>query len=236
MCQRRYKQIYGNLKSYRTNTGRRNIPENQLQEIALEDVEPIYEVIDELNMIDNLENLRDSSRSITNITDSISQPDNNDYLTPYQPADENIHDNNSESSSSSNTKDQTSSYCESTSSSSNVQERSSSYLNPYQPIVPSADNHEYSSTHKLDDSSSSGSDTTELGYINPYQPMIADIDAHEYKFVNCSHESDSLSADTSVKETRVLCQSPNEDINFDINIHENKSVKEILPDTVSINI
>ncbi|CAC5381562.1 unnamed protein product [Mytilus coruscus] len=65
VCQRRYKQIYGNFKRYQTgNRQRINITQNPQQEIPLEDIDGIYEEIDESNMIDNVGNLRDGDISV----------------------------------------------------------------------------------------------------------------------------------------------------------------------------
>ncbi|CAC5378059.1 Actin, larval muscle,Actin, clone 403,Actin-104,Actin, alpha sarcomeric/skeletal,Actin-2, muscle-specific,Actin-related protein T1,Actin, cytoskeletal 3A,Beta-actin-like protein 2,Actin, indirect flight muscle,Actin-103,Actin-related protein 2-B,Actin-46,Putative actin-9,Actin-65,Actin, cytoskeletal 1A,Actin-42A,Actin-4,Actin-71,Actin-75,Actin-85C,Putative actin-22,Actin, alpha skeletal muscle 3,Putative actin-28,Actin, cytoskeletal 1B,Actin, muscle-type A2,Actin-8,Major actin,Actin, adductor muscle,Actin len=131
---------------------RGNITDNLVSEIHLEETHVIYELIDESNMIENLENIGDSNISATDTNGSYVQPDTNGYLTPYQPVNEYTNtydssDNKSESSVSSEANDQTANDCPSISSSSDTEGRRSSYLNPYQPIVHSLDIHEYSYTH-----------------------------------------------------------------------------------------
>lgn len=152
VCQRRNKQIYSDLKLYQTRQRRIHITDNVVSEMPLEETPVIYELIDESNMLDNQENIRDTNFSATETNGSYVQPDSNGYLTPYQPVNEytNIDyssDNKSGSSVSSKAGDHTANDFLSNSSSSDTEERPSSYLNPYQPIVYSLDIHEYSSTH-----------------------------------------------------------------------------------------
>ncbi|VDI11049.1 Hypothetical predicted protein, partial [Mytilus galloprovincialis] len=177
LSQHRYQKIYWRFKRYQTSNRRRT--ENQQQGIPLEEIEGIYEVIDESNMIYNLGDLRNDNMSVPGTNGSYVQPDSNDYLTPYHPVDEdaktnNSKDNESESTASSDSYNRPTSNHESSSSSSDVQGRRSSYLNPYQPIVQSVDIHEYLSIDNIDDSVSSGSieQTSESGYLNPVQSVI----------------------------------------------------------------
>ncbi|CAC5376452.1 unnamed protein product [Mytilus coruscus] len=190
VCKHRYKQIYGNFKRYQTgNRQRIDITGNPQREISLEEIEAVYEEIDESNMIDNVANFTDNNVSVSN-TNGRTVYSDNDYLTPYQPTDEDANtntsnDNKSESSVSSGRIIQSTSNYESTSSSSDVQGIRSSYLNPYQPIIHSAEIHDYASTDCINEFDSSGSEslTNESGYMNPYQPMVPDRNLHEYKSV-----------------------------------------------------
>ncbi|CAC5389955.1 unnamed protein product [Mytilus coruscus] len=190
--------MYGNFKNYQTNNRRRrNIPENVCPEIPMEEIEDIYEEIDESTMIANFENFHGSKTSVTDRIKSYSLSDNNCYLTPYQPVDEDSISNNSnedqsESSKSSDLYDQTANNRD-------VQWRRSSYLNPYQPIVHSADIHEYLSIHNTNDYCSSGSEslTRESGDLNPNKPMIQTMELQEYKsFHGCLSGSGSSLSDT----------------------------------------
>ncbi|CAC5398636.1 unnamed protein product [Mytilus coruscus] len=216
-CYQRYRKIYSNLRKYQTaKRRRRNIPDNPLPELPQDAIEGIYEVIDESNMLDDVEPLRDNNTPIFDSNSSYVQPESNDYLTPYQPNDEDVNtnslnDNKSESSGSSEA-----SIYESSSSNTEVHERRCSYLNPYQPIVPSADIHEYSFTHNIDYSGSLESER-ESSYLNPYQPMIQARDSHEYKYVHgCSDGSRSSLSDTCTKEIGVKFPHPYEDSKLEI--------------------
>lgn len=87
---------------YQTGNSRRNSTDHTLPGIPLEEIEGIYEEIDELNMIDSVGNLRDGDISVADTNGSYVQPDNNDCLTPFQPDDDftstdNSNDNKSES-------------------------------------------------------------------------------------------------------------------------------------------
>ncbi|XP_076117007.1 uncharacterized protein LOC143084833 [Mytilus galloprovincialis] len=239
VCKHRYKRIYGSVKRHNTGIGRRiDITDNPQREVPLEDMEGLYEEINESNMIDNMVNLKENNGSVTDSNGSYVQPDSNNYLTPYQPADEDAHintsdDSKSESSASNNPPI---SDHESTSSKSDVIGERSSYLNPYQPIIHSADIHEYSSTHKIDDPGSSGSDkqTLESGYLNPYQPMVPDNDLHEYKSVlECSDKSDSTVSNACTNEMGVEFFPLNQDLKSETETYEYKSIKSKASDTVS---
>ncbi|CAG2255300.1 unnamed protein product [Mytilus edulis] len=164
VCQRRYscKLVCVKFRRYHTAYRRnRNIPEISMPNIPLEEIEGTYEVIDESNMIhvDNVETIMESNSSISNTNERNFQT--NSYLTPYQPSDKDLKtshvtDNKTDLVGLSDGNNQTTSDLDSTSSTSDVQNNRSIYLNPYQPIVYSADIHEYSSIH---DSGSSGSET-----------------------------------------------------------------------------
>ncbi|CAC5360466.1 unnamed protein product [Mytilus coruscus] len=217
----RYQKLYSNLKKYQTSKRRRrNIQENPLLEIPLEDIEGVYEVIDELNMINDLENVMEGSESETN--EGYVKPDNNGYLTPYQPADEdsntnNSYDNKLVSLQSSNANEYATSDRVSTTSSSDVQGRRCSYINTNQPTVHSADTQDYLSTH------SSGSETIsrESGCLNPYQPMIAARNLHEYKYViGFSDGSGSSLSETFTKEIGANVSHPYQDLTSEIDIYD----------------
>ncbi|CAC5357726.1 MEGF10_11 [Mytilus coruscus] len=235
--QRRYKQIYGNFKRNQTGNRRmRNISANPLPELPLEDIEDIYEVIDESNMMDHLDNLRENNISLADDNDSYVQPDSNGYLTPYQPDEDvntiNLNDNKSESSASSDPNHQSTMDRESASSSSDMHERRSSYLSLYQPTV-------HSFTHNLNDSSSSKSETltTDSGYLNPYQPIVPDNCLHEYKSILvCSDELSSALSDTDIKKMGDKFPNPYQDLKSDSDTHDYKSVNDLSFDNVSINI
>lgn len=156
-----------------------------MPQIPLEEIDGIYEEIDELNMIDNLEIIIGSNSSVSNTNES--QTNSNGYLTPYHSVYKEINDiidNTSEFYVSEDAFPQITSGRESTSTSSDLQNRRSSYLNPYQSIVHSEDIHEYLS---IQDSGLSGSETSTKrasSYLNPYQPMIPSSDVHEYKSIH----------------------------------------------------
>ncbi|CAG2257997.1 unnamed protein product [Mytilus edulis] len=221
VCQRRYTKIYDIFKIYQTGHSRRRTTDHPLHEIPLGEIEGIYEEIDEMNMTDNVGIPRDEDMSVDDTNGSYVQPDNNGYLTPFQPDDEytstdNSNDNKSQSLASTHDSHSFPIDHLSTSSSSDVQERRSSYLNPYQPIVHSADIHEYSSINIINESSSSGSDTLwkGSGYLNPYQPMVPDLDLHDYKSVaGCTGGSFSPMLDACTKDIVSdfphLCQAQN---------------------------
>lgn len=60
-CKQRYTQFYGKLRKCQTAERRKNkVRENELPGILFEEIGGIYEVIDELNMIDNLDIRRGS--------------------------------------------------------------------------------------------------------------------------------------------------------------------------------
>ncbi|CAC5412100.1 unnamed protein product [Mytilus coruscus] len=228
---------------YQTGESRRHTTDHPLPEIPLEETEGIYEEIDELNMIDNVGNLRDGDISVADTNGSYVQPDNNGYLTPFQPDDENTstdnsNDNKSESLASSHDYHPFPIDPLSTSSSSDVQERRSSYLNPYQPIVHSADIHEYSSTNIINESSSSGSETLWRGSgLNPYQPMVPDLDLHDYESVpGCSDGSSSPMSDACTKEIVPDFPHPCQDQKSEIDTQEYKSGNDISSETVSEGI
>lgn len=200
-------------------------------------IDGIYEEIDESNMIDNVHYIRDSYIAVDDTNESYVSSDSNNYLTPYQPADEDAHtnsfnDNKSESSVSLGRNFQTLSNNESTSPSSDIQYRRSSYLKPYQPIIHSADDREYLTTHNRDysDPSGSGTKTSESGYLNPYQTMIPNTSVHEYKFVlSISDESGSSLSGTSTDEKELKFPHPFNGVlsntiskNFDIMTDDSK--------------
>ncbi|CAC5379130.1 unnamed protein product [Mytilus coruscus] len=226
------------------NRRRINTTENPPLVIPLEEIEEVYEEIDESNMIDDVENLMNINLSDSDTNGSYVLPNSNDYLTPCQPTDEdaktnNLNENKSESSSSFDENHKISSDHESTSSSSEMIGERSSYLNPYEPIIHSVDINEYSSTHKIDDSGSSESDTQtmESGYLNPYQPIVPDRDLHEYKSVlKCSDGSDFAMSDECTKEMGVEFPHPYQDLKSEIDTHEFKLVDDIASDTVSTNL
>ncbi|CAC5403209.1 unnamed protein product [Mytilus coruscus] len=180
VCRRQYKQVHVKFKRYQTAYRRnRNIQEMSLPNIPLEEIEGIYEVIDESNMTDNFGIIVESNRSISDANERNSQTNSNSYLTPCQPDEEELNTNNSidnkserSSLSQSDANHPTTGDRESTSSNSDIQNNRSSYLNPYQPIVHSPDIHEYLSIHN---SGSSGSETLikEANYLNPYQPIYS---------------------------------------------------------------
>ncbi|VDI64177.1 Hypothetical predicted protein [Mytilus galloprovincialis] len=229
VCQRRYKQMYGNFRQYKTGKKRRrNIPEVSIPEIPLEASEGIYEIIDESNMIDNFEIIIKRRSLVSNNDESYVEPNSNGYLTPYQPVDEGLNTND--------LKDTKSEFSEngsndhgtgdgaSTSSSSEVDGRRSSYLNPYQPFVHSGDIHEYSSTHNMNESGSSGSEaiTRESGYLNPYQPIVHSADIHEYSSTDNMNESGSSGSETTTRESGYL--NPYQPMVPDRDLHDYKSV------------
>ncbi|VDI78440.1 Hypothetical predicted protein [Mytilus galloprovincialis] len=184
-CQHRYKQIYDNFRSYQTvNRRRRNKPEISLPNIPHGDIEGIYEVIDESNMIDvNIENVRYNSQPVTYNDDSNSDStEKNDYLTPYQPADDDSITNKSDSSEISNCNNEITSDCRSIASSYGVPESRSSYLTMYQPIVACIDIQENTFSQFLNKPGSFEQEvhTSESGCLNPYEPMIAARDLHDY--------------------------------------------------------
>lgn len=158
-----------------------------MPQISLEEIDGIYEEIDEFNMIDNLEIIIESNSSVSNTNES--QINSNGYLTPYHPVYKEINrndiiDNTSECDVSEDAFPQITSGRESTSTSSDVPNRRSNYLNPYESIVHSEDFHEYLS---IQDSGLSGSETSikrASSYLNPYQPMIPSSDVHEYKSIH----------------------------------------------------
>lgn len=53
------------------------------------------------------------------------------------------------------------------------------YLNPYQPVLPDTEKHEYTC---INDSSDSG-ESKNSEYLNPYQPIVSVYDSHEYKTI-----------------------------------------------------
>ncbi|XP_071124458.1 uncharacterized protein [Mytilus edulis] len=230
VCQRRYKQMYGNFRRYKTGKKRRrNIPEVSIPAIPLEASDGIYEIIDESNIIDNFEIIRKSRSLVSYNDESYVEPNSNGYLTPYQPVDEGLNTNDlkdtkSESSELIGSNDQGTGDCASTSSSSEVDGRRSSYLNPYQPIVHSGDIHEYSSTHNMNESGSSGSEaiTRESGYLNPYQPIVHSADIHEYSSTNNMNESGSSGSETTTRESGYL--NPYQSMVPDRDLHDYKSV------------
>ncbi|CAC5400652.1 unnamed protein product [Mytilus coruscus] len=246
-CQRRYKLIYDSFRRYQAENRRsRNIPEVPFPDIPLVDIEGIYEVIDESNMINNIEYVRDSISSVTDTNEGYCQSDTNDYLTPCHPVVEgsnicNSSDDTSEYSATLNVYLATKSDCQSTSSSSYGQERESSYLNPYPSIVDHADidTQGYVFTHNTNDTGSSWLEAQlrDSTYLNPYQTMVSDRDLHEYKSVlGCSDESDSLLSDTCSTEIGVKIPHPNQDLRSDIDINEHKSANGKSCDTVSTKL
>lgn len=242
LSQHRYKQIYWNFKRYQTSNRRRT--ENQQQGIPPEEIEGIYEVIDESNMIYNLGDLRNDNMSVQDTNGSYVQPDSNDYLTPYHPVDDdaktnNSKDNESESTAYSDSYNRPTSNHESSSSSSDVQGRRSSYLNPYQSIVQSVDIHEYLSIHNIDDSVSSGSIelTRESVFLNPVQPMIQVSSVLDNKYaIGCLDVLGSSLTDTRSEEIGVKCQYPYIDVTSEKEPLEYKSVTGISSDTVPTNL
>lgn len=243
LCLNRYKQIYG--KRYQTNSRRRvNVTENIQLESHLEEIGGTYEMIDETNMIDNFQDHRDNNLSVSDTNGSYVQPDNNDYLTPYQPTDEDANTNNSneiesESSASIDGNNRPASNHESSSSSSDVQGRRSSYLNPYQSIVQSVDVHEYSSTHNIDNSVLLGpiALTKESCSLNTVQPMIQVSKLLDSTYViGTADESSSLLPDTSPKELEAKFSYPYKDVTLEIEPLEYKSVKDISSNTVSTKL
>lgn len=223
-CQQRYRKVYGNLKKYQTSKRRRrNIQENPLPEIPLEDIEGVYDVIDELNMINDFENVMDSNfSSESDPNEGYVQPDNNGYLTPYQPADEdsntnNINDIKSVSLQTPTANGFATSDHVSITSSSDVQGRKCSNINMNQSLDHHVDTQDYLSTH------SSGSETIsrESGYLNPYQPMIPVRDLHEYKYViGFSDGSGSSLSETSTKEIGAYIPNPYQDLTSEIDTHD----------------
>ncbi|CAC5356072.1 unnamed protein product [Mytilus coruscus] len=186
-------------------------------------------------MIDDTEDISDSNGSYV-------QPDSNDYLTPYQPTDEDSNSNNStdnktESLTSSGENNPTTKYRESTSSSSDVQEGNSGYIKPYQPLLHLADVHENSSTPRDDDSGSSGSDNRESTYLNPYQPMMPVKDLHEYKSIAaCSDGPGSSLSETCTKEKGVRFTHFYQDLNSEFNTYEHKPINDISCDTKNLDM
>lgn len=236
LSQHRYKQIYWNFKRYQISNRRRT--ENQQQEIPPEEMEGIYEVIDESDMIYNLGDLRIDNMSVSGTNGSYVQPDINDYLTPYHPVDEDAKTNNSKGNASESTESlnsnnrQTSNHA-STSSSSDVEGRRSSYLNPYQPIVQSVDIHEYLSIDNIDDSEQ----TSESGYLNPVHCVIPVSNLLDNKYViGCSDGSGSSLTDTPTKEMVSMCQYPYIDVTSEKEPLEFTSVTGKSSDTVPRNL
>ncbi|XP_063415891.1 uncharacterized protein LOC134697541 [Mytilus trossulus] len=223
-CQQRYQKVYGNLKKYQTSKRRRrNIQENPLPEIPLEDIEGVYDVIDELNMINDFENVMDSNFSSESETNGgYVQPDNNGYLTPYQPVDEdsntsNINDIKSVSLQTPNANGDAISDHVSITSSSGVHGRKCSNINTNRPLDHPVDTQDYISTHSSDLETIS----RESGYLNPYQPMIPATDLHEYKYViGFSDGSGSSLSETSTKEIGAYISNPYQDLTSEIDTHD----------------
>ncbi|CAC5374160.1 unnamed protein product [Mytilus coruscus] len=242
-CQRRNKQIHGNLSRYQVKNKRSiNIPKISLPAIPLPEGSGIYEVIDESSMADNPENVRDTICLGTEANEVLSQSDSSDYLTPYHAVDEysntcNSSDNTSISSATSNFNQHITADRQSISLSSNIQRSRSTYLNQYPPIVlpTDIDTQGYAFINYINDTDSSVPEeqTRESCVLNPYQSMVPDRDLHEYKSVHgCSDALGSSLADTYTTEIRA---NPNQDRKSDINMHENKSVNDTQSDTVSAN-
>ncbi|VDI62119.1 Hypothetical predicted protein [Mytilus galloprovincialis] len=238
VCKHRYKRIYGSVKRYHTGSRHRfDITDNPQREVPLEDIEDLYEEIDESNMINEMVNLKEKNVSVTDSNGSYVQPDSNNYLTPYQPADEDANTNtsNDSKSGSSASNNLPISDHESTSSKSDVIGERSSYLNPYQPIIHSVDIHEYLSTHKIDDSSESDTQTMGSGYLNPYQPIVLDTDLHEYKSVlQCSDGLDSTISNACTNDTGDIFPTPNQGLKSETDTNEFKYISNSkTTDTVS---
>ncbi|CAG2244765.1 unnamed protein product [Mytilus edulis] len=210
--------MYGTFKWYQTANRRiRNILASSLPDIPKENTEGIYEEIDVSNMIDfNLENFKNSSRSVTDKNDSFCKPaESNDYLAPYEPVDEdsisrNSNDNKSDSLANDND-DVTSDY-RSITSSSDVHERRSSNLNSYQSIIADINIHEYTFTNIPNEPCPSELDTqtSESCYLNPYEPMITTKDLHEYASPNNLSDGGSRSSlsDRGTKQIGIQFQYP----------------------------
>lgn len=217
-CQRRYKQIYDTLRRYQSEERRiRSIPDILRSDIQLQEIEVIYEVIDESNMINDIENARDSTSSVTDTSDNYCQPDNNDYLTPCHPVDQdlntcNTRDDKSESSVTSSIDRQTTANRQFTSSQSDVQ--GSSFLNSH---PADSDIHEYLFTHSSNESCVLIPEalTREPDYLNPYQPMIPDSDLHEYKSLRGSSDGSGSLSNTSIKNIRETFQQSSQDLKSD---------------------
>lgn len=219
-CQRWHKQIYSNFRRYRAENRReRNVPHNSLPDIQLHEVEGVYDEINESNMIENIQNVMDSVSSVSETNESYCQPDSNDYLTPYHPADKcsnNSIGNKSESSTNSNDHHPTTSISsdyQSNSIGSDMEGRRSSYLNPYQPIVNPAEikSHEYFSIYETNTccASKSGDQTKDSGFLNPYQSMTKHRNLHAYKSLNtCTDGVGSLMSDASTEYKIKVSSSP----------------------------
>lgn len=228
-CHHRYKKLYGSIRIHQTEQNR-HILENPLQEISLEEFGGIYEVIDESNMIDNIDNNRGHDESSSDSNENYCQPDDNGYLTPCQPTDDEVNSCNSiedESESfAEDKKHQNTSDRESTSSSSYIQ---GGYLNPYQQMVHSADIHEYVLTQTHDDCGSSQpeSQLMESGYL------MLSSDIHKCKFIQdvCSSLPYTGSNDIEVK-----LPHPHHDFKSEIETIEYKSANGASSDTDSVNL
>lgn len=225
-CQRRYKHLHNTLRRYQTEGRRsRTIADIIHPDIQLQDIEAIYEVIDESNVINDIENARDSTSSVTDTSDSYCQPDNNDYLTPYhQDQDSNTNnsrDDKSESSVTSSVDRQTTGDHLSISVNSDVQERRSSFSNSHPVDI---DIHEYLFAYSSNESclSSPEVETRESDYLNPYQPMIPDSDLHEYKFLQGSANGSVSLSITSSKHMGVIFPRPDQDLKSDTDINEHR--------------
>ncbi|CAC5383302.1 unnamed protein product [Mytilus coruscus] len=120
-------------KSYKTESRReRNKQDTSSPDVPLEDIEGIYEQIDESNMIDNHANVRFSRGTSPGKSQSYCQRNCNVYLTPHQSGGEGSNSNNFNGNKSGSEK----------------QMKESRNLNPYQPIMISVrDSHEYESLH-----------------------------------------------------------------------------------------
>lgn len=228
--QRRYKQLYRNIRRYQTRKRKhRNKPNISLPDIPLEESNGLYELIDESNMKYDVKSIKEGKTSVSNTKDRTFEPNINDVLTPYQAVEQelNSHDSSKE----------TTSNRESTSSSSDFQGKRSSYQNPYQPIVQLADSHVYSTTNNSSHSLKSETQSGESGYLNPYQPMVPDRDLHDYKsFAECLVASGSAMSNACTNEMRVDFPHPYPDFKSETDTHTRKSINSKASDTVSKNI
>lgn len=172
----------------------RNKPDTPTPDVPPGDIEGIYELVDEANMIDNFLNVELSSSTVLGTRQDNCQSNSNVYLTPYEPDGEgsgsnsnNFNGNQFESSSTTNTCHQTTNDPHSTPSNSDTLGRRSARSYLHQPIIHPVviDIPDYSFTSDSSDSGSSGVEThmtEESSYLNPYQPIIFPVkDSHEYK-------------------------------------------------------
>ncbi|CAC5410735.1 unnamed protein product [Mytilus coruscus] len=95
VCQRRYKQIYNYFRRNTSDNGIiTNVQENILEDVPSVEIEGIYEVIDESNMIDNFGNTENLDVHATK--DETECPlDSNSYPNRYRPVKKDPNINNS---------------------------------------------------------------------------------------------------------------------------------------------
>lgn len=172
----------------------RNNPDTSTPDVPPGDIEGIYELVDEADMIDNFLNVELSSSKVLGTRQDYCQSNSNVYLKSYEPDGEgsgsnsnNFDGNKFESSPTTNTFHQTTNDPHSTPLNSDKLGRRSARSNMHQLVIHPVviDIQDYSFTPDSSDLGSSGVEThmtEESSYLNPYQPIIFPVkDSHEYK-------------------------------------------------------